>query len=81
MPLTSDCLIRSHLALALFMVSNQYTGHKTIMPHLVYTGDRIYFVAVYENEFVPGLVFRSPVKNVPFPIPVLGEITRPNQEV
>jgi hypothetical protein len=38
-------------------------------------------VAVYENEFVPELVFSSPVKNVPFPIPVLGEITRPDQEI
>jgi len=44
------------LALALFMASNQYAGHKTTMPHLVYTGDRIYFVAVYENESVHGLV-------------------------
>jgi hypothetical protein len=51
------------------------------MPHLVYTGDRIYFVAVYENEFVPRLVFSSPVKNVPIPIPVLDEITRPDQGV
>jgi len=63
------------------MVSSQYTGHKTTMPHLVYTGDRIYFVAVYENEFVPRLVFSSPVKNAPIPIPVLDEITRPDQGV
>jgi hypothetical protein len=42
---------------------------------------QIFFVALYENEFVPELVFSSPVKNVPFPIPVLGEITRPDQEI
>jgi len=45
----SDFMIRSHLELALFMVSDQYTGHKTTKPHLVYTGDRFFFVAVYEN--------------------------------
>ena len=39
----SDFLIRSHLELALFMVSDQYTGHKTTGPHLVYTGDRMNF--------------------------------------
>jgi len=38
-------------------------------------------LAVYENQFVPELVFNPPVKNVPFPIPVLGEITWPDQEV
>jgi hypothetical protein len=38
-------------------------------------------VAVYENESVHGLVFNPPVKNVPFPIPVLDEITRPDQEI
>jgi len=33
--------MRGTLALALFMVSDQYTGHKATRPHLVYTGDRM----------------------------------------
>jgi len=41
--INSDFLIRSYLELALFMVSDQYTGHKTTKPHLVYTGDRMNF--------------------------------------
>jgi hypothetical protein len=38
-------------------------------------------VAVYENQSVPELVFNPPVKNVPFPIPDLDEITWPDQEL
>jgi len=29
----------------------------------------------------PGLSYLASKKNVPFPIPVLGEITRPDQEI